>query len=270
MLEAQGITLRLGGTEVLRDVDLALAPGEVLALVGPNGAGKSSLLGCLSGAFAPHRGHVRIDGDDPARLSAAALARRRAVLEQTPDSAAAFPLEVLVGLAIPRAVPPAEAAALAADAMTTMGLAHLRRRPLDRLSGGERHRAHMARALAQLAAGRGLGAGRWLLLDEPTASLDPAHQAAVLRAARGVAGEGAGVLAVLHDLTLAAALADRVALLRAGRIVATGRPGAVLTPKLLADVYGLPMSVLRVAGGPITITPDYHATPEGERACSSQ
>ncbi len=191
------------------------------------------------------------------------------MLEQTPASAAAFPLEVLAGLAIPREVPPGAAASIVTDAIATMGLAHLRTRPLDRLSGGERHRAHMARALAQLAAGRWLGEGRWLMLDEPTASLDPAHQAAGLRAARGVASEGVGVLAVLHDLTLAAALADRVALMRAGQIVATGRPGAVLTPRLLAHVYGLPMIVTRVAGGPLTVTANYYATREGESACSS-
>lgn len=117
---------------------------------------------------------VRIDGDDPTMLSTAVLARRRAVLEQTPASAAAFRLDALVAMAIPRAV---------------------------------------------------------------------------VHAARGVANGGAGVLAVLHDLTLAAALADRIALMREGRIVAQGRPGAVLTPERLADVYGLPMCVMRPSDG---------------------
>lgn len=277
MLEARGISLRLGGADVLRGVDLALTTGEVLALVGPNGAGKSSLLGCLSGAIVPQEGAVRIDGDDPARLSPATLALRRAVLEQTPASAAAFTLEALVSLAIPRAVPPDDARSLADEAIAAMGLGRLRHRPIDRLSGGERHRAHMARAMAQLGAGRWLGGGRWLLLDEPTASLDPAHQAAVLHAAHGAARAGAGVLAVLHDLTLAAALADRVAVMRRGAILAQGRPGAVLTPRLLADVYGLPMTVTRMAEGPISVTPDYHATrpncqetPKGDTTCLSQ
>ncbi|PWE33368.1 iron ABC transporter [Maritimibacter sp. 55A14] len=268
MLEARGISRRLGGAEVLCDVDLAVAPGEVLALAGPNGAGKSSLLACLSGALRPDAGCVRIDGVDPATLSASALARRRAVLEQTPAMAAGFPLEVLVGIAIPADLPPVQAARLVAESIAAMGLTRHRGRPIGQLSGGERHRAHMARALAQLAAGRCLGSGRWLLLDEPTASLDPAHQGAVLRAARAAAHDGAGVLAVLHDLTLAAALADRVALMRLGRIVAAGPPDEVLAPDLLTRVYGLPMQVMRPRGGPLTVVPRYHETQEGEFGCS--
>jgi len=151
--------------------------------------------------------------------------------------------------------------------MASVGLGHLAERPLDSLSGGERHRGHMARALAQHLAGRELGYGRWLLLDEPTASLDLAHQAAVLRAARKAAAEGAGVLAVLHDLTLAAAMADRLALMRAGRIVALGSPPEVLTPDRLAAVYGLPVAVAPLPEGPLAVTPVYSS--KGESACTS-
>src|SRR5699024_6653226 len=138
---------------------------------------------------------------------------RRAVLEQTPEIGAAFRLRELVGLAIPRAVPPEAAARIEAEAMAALEIEPFAERKLDLLSGGERHRAHMARALAQLAAGRWLGHGRWLMLDERTASLDLRHQASVLMAARRAAAEGAGVLAILHDLTLAAAVADRIAIL---------------------------------------------------------
>jgi iron complex transport system ATP-binding protein len=268
MLEAEGVHLALGATRALDGVTLAVRPGEVLGLIGPNGAGKSTLLACLSGALAPDRGAVRLDGEAPARLSPAELARRRAVLEQTPASAAPFVLADLVGLAIPREIPPARARTIVADSLAAVGLSYLAARPLDRLSGGERHRGHMARALAQHRAGRDAGAGRWLLLDEPTASLDLAHQASVLRAARAAAADGAGVLAVLHDLTLAAAMADRLALMQAGRVVALGSPAEVLTPARLAAVYGLPVAVAPLPGGPLAVTPIFAA--EGESACSSQ
>jgi iron complex transport system ATP-binding protein len=267
MLEAEGLRLSHGATRALDGISLAVRPGEVLGLIGPNGAGKSTLLACLSGALRPDRGAVRLDGADPGALSPGELARRRAVLEQTPASAAPFPLADLVGLAIPREIPPGRAREIVAAALAAVGLSHLAARPLDRLSGGERHRGHMARALAQHRAGRDAGLGRWLLLDEPTASLDLAHQSSVLRAARAAAAGGAGVLAVLHDLTLAAAMADRLALMERGRVVALGTPGDVLMPRRLAAVYGLPVTVAPLPGGPLAVTPIYAA--EGESPCSS-
>ncbi len=254
MLEARNLRLALGGAEVLRGVDLAVAPGEVLALVGPNGSGKSSLLACLSGAIAPTGGEALMDGIPPRNLAPAALARRRAVLEQSPESAAAFTLEGLVALSIPPDVAPARSASIVEAALAATGLLTLRARPLHRVSGGERHRGHMARALAQHLAGRDTGEGRWLMLDEPTASLDLVHQAAVLRAARDAARAGAGVLAVLHDLSLAAAMADRAAILVEGRIVAEGTPAEVFQPDRLRGIYGLPVHVAPV-GTALSITP---------------
>lgn len=255
MLEARGVTIALGGRTVLDAVSLALRPGTVTALIGPNGAGKSTLLACFSGALRPAQGRLTMDGDDIGSLGPAELGRRRAVLEQTPSAAAAFTVEALVELGIPRAVPPSEARRIILRALSQVGLSGFIGRTIDRLSGGERHRAHMARALAQLAAGRLLGAGRWLLLDEPTASLDLAHQGAVLRAARAEAADGAGVLAVLHDLSLAAAMADRVALLDRGRLVAEGAPDEVLTEAVLGPVYGVELAVIEPRPGARAIVP---------------
>ena len=257
MLEAEGISVRLSGRTVLQDINLQVTPGEIVAIVGPNGAGKSTLLSCLSGALVPAGGAVRIDGEAPAGLSAAELARRRAVLEQTPECGLPFRLCDLVGLAIPAAVPPAEAHHIATAAMAALEIGALAERNLDQLSGGERHRAHMARALAQLAAGRYFGGGRWLLLDEPTASLDLRHQASVLKAARRAAAEGAGVLAVLHDLTLAAAAADRIAIIHAGRLAVTGTPREVLVPERLSRIYGLPITVLESSPDKLAVIPAY-------------
>ncbi len=254
MLEAQGLTLRRGDGLALDAVDFAVRRGEFVAVIGPNGAGKSSLLGALSGALRPSEGAVRIDGGNPARFGARQLSRKRAVLEQNPEGALGFALIELAQFAIPREIAPAEARRIAESALEAVGLRAMSRRLVRHLSGGERHRGHMARALAQLRAGRALGAGEWLLLDEPTASLDLAHQGAILRAARAAADEGAGVLAVLHDPSLAAAFADRVALMAAGRIVADGAPEAVLTPERLGALYGVPVHIGR-AGGALAITP---------------
>ncbi|MEM9013329.1 MAG: heme ABC transporter ATP-binding protein [Pseudomonadota bacterium] len=267
MFEAVEIDVALGRQPVLRQVSLRLEPGKVTALIGPNGAGKSTLLACLSGALRPRAGRVRIDGDDPATLSAAELGRRRAVLEQTPSASAPFALEELIELGIPRAVPPAATRQIIHRAMAALDLSRFQGRPITALSGGERHRAHMARTLAQLWAGQALGAGRWLLLDEPTASLDLAHQGAVLRAARAVAADGVGVLAVLHDLTLAAAMADRIALMQTGSIVALGPPEEVLAPATLSPVYGVDLAVTEAAGA-VAVLPLFNAT-EGASRCSS-
>ena len=255
MLEAEGLVVTLGGSRALDAVNLVLAPGEVVAVIGPNGAGKSTLLACLSGALRPDAGTVRIDAADPATLSATELGRRRAVLEQAPTAAAPFRLDELVSLGIPRKVPPFQARQIARRAMEILGLGSFRRRPVSWLSGGEYHRAHLARALAQLWAGRLLGSGNWLLLDEPTASLDLAHQNAVIGVARAVAAEGAGVLTVVHDLTLAAAMADRVVLMEAGRIVACGPTRRVLQPAILEPVYQLPLAVSEPWPGRLAVTP---------------
>ena len=250
MLEARGVSVVRGGRRVLEDVSLKVIPGEFVALCGPNGAGKSSLLAVLAGELRPGMGEASLDGRPLSRLPAAALAAERAVLEQVPSLAAAFTVAALVDLGlslVPRA--DIDAGALRERALRAAGVEGLATRAVDRLSGGERARAHLARVLVQLWAGRATGGGRYLLLDEPTASLDIAHQLAVMRAARVEAGAGAGVLCVLHDLNLAAAFADRVVLMQAGRIVADGAPEDALDAQRLSGVYASPIAVERTARG---------------------
>ena len=267
MLEARDVSLRRGGRLALEGVSLAVRPGAVLALCGPNGAGKSSLLALLAGDLRPEIGTVTLDGAALAGLGAEALARLRAVLEQSPSLSAPFPVRDLVALGL-GTVPmsPADADAIVGRAMRATGVESLEGRPADRLSGGERARVHLARALAQLEAGRRTGGGRCLLLDEPTASLDLAHQVAVMRAVRAVADEGAGVLAVLHDLNLAGAFADRVALLDRGRVAAEGAPAEVFGAARLSAVYGAPVAVSRTSGGGLRVAPDFDAISRGRDA----
>ncbi len=248
-LAAKGMEVRLGGQPVLRGVDLALRAGEVTALIGPNGAGKSTLLACLAGLRAPDTGAVRLEGLDLASLAPRERARRIGFLPQTPQIAWAVDVETLVGLGrLPWQG--ALAGGLGVDdraavdwALAQTGMTAFRRRVAVTLSGGERARALMARALA--------GRPDWLLADEPLAGLDPGHQFDACDLYRRMAAEGRGVMVTLHDLTLAARLGDRVVVLAEGRIAADGPPAEALTPALLAEVYGV---TARVADGPDGLT----------------
>lgn len=256
MLEARDLDVRRGGRLALQQADLVLRSGELLAVCGPNGAGKSTLFSALTGEIAPNGGAVLLDGQPIAGRGAAALARERAALEQDPMLSAAFTVAELVALglsAVPRA--DLDARALSDRAMAAAGIAGLAQRRADRLSGGERARAHLARILAQLWAGRAAGGGRYLLLDEPVASLDLAHQVALMHVARAEAAAGAGVLVVLHDLNLVAGFADRVVLLSEGRIVADGRTEDVFDAGRLGAIYGTRIEVTRRGDGRLAILP---------------
>ena len=207
-----------------------LAPGDKRSLLS-HCVGEDCLLLC---------GTVRLDGEPLRRLSAAELGCRRAVLEQAPAIAAGFSVTELVGFGVPRSVSPRQAQAIVGQAVSAVELTQKRHWTMERLSGGEQQRVHLARVLAQLRAGQVMGRGRWLLLDEPTAHLDPSHQATVIRLARQVAAEGAGVVIVVHDLSVAVAVASRVVLMQRGQVVAWGPVQDVLQPAILESVYGIP------------------------------
>ena len=258
MLEARSIDVLRRDAWALRGVSLSVREDEIAAVCGPNGAGKSTLLALLAGERLAQYGDVLLDGRPIASFKPRPLAERRAVLEQSPRVDTPFSVRALAhfGLAAMPAIPPRDAEAIIDGALEQAGVAELQARPVTQLSGGERHRAHLARALAQSAGGRHLGHGHHLLLDEPTASLDLAHQIRVMHALRQAVRDGTGVLVVLHDLNLAAAFADRVILMHAGRIVADGPPPAVLTGPRLSQVYGAPLSVIAGPGRSLRIAPD--------------
>jgi iron complex transport system ATP-binding protein len=241
MLRGRELTVRGGAATLLREVDIAVAPGDVVAVVGPNGAGKSTLLETLAGDRAPAAGTVTYDGRPLATWRPRALARVRAVVLQRSVLEFAFTARevVLLGRAPHRGYTSAAAdGAIANAALHAAGGAALRDRRYPTLSGGERQRVHFARALAQIWDRPPSGA-RYLLLDEPTAALDLSHQQQLLRCARDWAADGTGVLVVLHDLNLAAAYADRLLVLWRGRAVASGAPRDVLRPELIATVFGI-------------------------------
>lgn len=233
MYEAKNIDYAVPGRLLLDGADLVVRPGRVTALIGPNGAGKSTLLKVLSGELRPKRGQVQVDGQDIVALGPARLARRRAVLPQ--DVQVAFPFTVAEVVAI--GLPPGEwAPSRIAEALERVDLCGFRDRPYAALSGGEQQRVQIARVLNQLASCEGRG---YLLLDEPTSSLDLSHQLMVVDLARQVARAGGGVAAVLHDLNLAAMIADEIVALKDGRVAARGAPAEVLTDAIVADLYAV-------------------------------
>ncbi|NEB60872.1 ABC transporter ATP-binding protein [Streptomyces diastaticus] len=236
-LRVDGVTLTAGARHLVRDVSLTARPGETVGLVGPNGSGKSSLLRTVYRVLRPDAGQVRVDGDDAWALPVRQLARTVAAVVQT--SAADFDLAVREVVAMGRtphkgllAGDTPEDADLVDRALLAVDAVHLADRPFDRLSGGERQRVLIARALAQQPT--------LLVLDEPTNHLDIRHQLSVLSTLRRLPTT---VLLALHDLNLAAYYCDRLFVLHDGRVTASGRPADILTPQLLAEVYGVTAEV---------------------------
>lgn len=243
-LHCQGVHIAAHrGGPVLAQVDATLQPGRVTAIVGPNGAGKSTLLAALCGTLAPRRGQVVWDGVPLGRRPAAQRAQRMAVMHQDTQLAFAFTVQEVVemGRYPHRYTPQPDEAAVVQQCLQATGVAALAQRELASLSGGERARVQLARALAQIhrgAAERAPGS-RWLLLDEPTAALDLQHQhhAMALVHARAVC-DGLGVVVVLHDLNLALRYAHDVLLVPGqGEAAVLGPVQAVLTLPTIARVW---------------------------------
>lgn len=240
LLDVRGVRVTIDGNTLVEDVDLTVEAGEVVGLVGPNGAGKSTLLRAATGVRASG-GTVHFDGQPLADIPRAELYRHVAVVQQLPEAPLSMTVEDLVmlgryphlGLFRRESARDHE---IVRAAMVRTGCAAFAGRHLGTLSGGERRRAFIARALAQ--------EPRLLLLDEPTANLDADAQAQILELLRDLAGGGVGVLVVLHDLTFAAAYCDRLLLMHRGRLVASGAPEVVLAPEHVAAVYGSHVRVL--------------------------
>ncbi|SFI13919.1 ABC transporter ATP-binding protein [Albimonas pacifica] len=233
-LSVEGISVARGARRVVEDVSFEARGGEVLGLVGPNGAGKSSLLRAIACLVPRAAGRARVDGEDLAALSPRERARRLAFLPQGHEVNWPISVERLAGLGRlphrgPLAAPSPADREATERAMRRAGVKGFRDRPASGLSGGERARALLARALAVEAP--------MLLADEPVASLDPYHQLRVMELMRETAAAGDLVIVVLHDLALAARFCDRLAVMGAGRLLAFGPPEAALSPDRLAEAY---------------------------------
>ncbi|NJK88827.1 MAG: heme ABC transporter ATP-binding protein [Myxococcales bacterium] len=230
---------RLEGRSRLVDrVTMGVEPGELLAIVGPNGAGKSTVIRMLTGALSPTEGEVRLDGESLLRLRLIELARRRAVVEQTPSLSFDFPvLEVVLLGRHPHQRGQATRAdrQIAREMLDRVGLGSFEKRQYTTLSGGERQRVHIARSLAQLESSTSRTC--YWLLDEPCSALDLEHQHRVMELCSEAARRNLGVVVVMHDLDLTLRYASRVLVLNHGRVVADGAPSSVFTPGLMSDVF---------------------------------
>ncbi|MGQ0773971.1 MAG: ABC transporter ATP-binding protein [Pseudonocardiales bacterium] len=232
-LEVLGVSVLIAGQRILDEVDLQAGPGELIGVIGPNGSGKSTLLRTCFRALVPAGGQIRVDGTCLAGLSARRIAQQVAVVLQERPSEFEFTVAdvVMMGRAPHQRAIDRESGhdrQVVAEALAQVGVAGLAGRLFSTLSGGEKQRVLIARALAQQA--------RVLLLDEPTNHLDIRFQLEVMEL---VAGLGLTTVAAIHDLNLAASYCDRIYVLADGRVRAVGVPAQVLAPPLIREVFGV-------------------------------
>lgn len=240
-IRASDLHVVLGQRTVLQDINLTIETGQVTAIIGPNGAGKSTLLDCLAGLRRPDRGIVDLGGRRLLDLRPPVRAKRIAYLPQHSELAWEIDGETLVGLGRtphrgPWGLTPQDRSAVQ-NAMQRTSTSVFANRPVSTLSGGERARLLLARALAT--------DPEWLLADEPLAGLDPGHCLDVVTLLRELAREdGRGVVLTLHDLTLALKAADRIILLSDARVLADGLPVEVLSSQFLEPAYRINTEIL--------------------------
>ncbi|HMQ37503.1 MAG TPA: ABC transporter ATP-binding protein [Micropruina sp.] len=240
-LVAERLDLRYDDRVVVAGLDLAVPDGRFSVIVGPNACGKSTLLRALARILRPHAGRVLLDGRAIHSTPATAVARTLGMLPQSAVAPETITVLDLVGRGrfphqtLLRQWSDADQAAVE-HAMAAAGVTELAERPVDELSGGQRQRAWLAMVLAQQT--------ELLLLDEPTTFLDITHQLDVLDLCADLRADGHTIVAVLHDLNHACRYADHLIAMVDGRIVASGPPGEVVTPELVAEVFGLTCTVI--------------------------
>lgn len=237
-LEVASLSVDIGGRRIVEDIDISVPDGRFVGLLGPNGSGKSTILKTIYRVHRPATGRVLLDDTDLLSMRAKDAARRIAVVTQ--EAAVEFDFTVFEMVMIGRT--PHKGAfdrdndadrAIVERAIERVGCEDLSTRSFNTLSGGEKQRVLIARAIAQ-------GADH-LILDEPTNHLDIRYQLEVLEL---VAGFGMTVLAALHDLSLAALFCDTVYLLADGRMVTSGPPGSVITAEMVRHAYGADVLVV--------------------------
>jgi iron complex transport system ATP-binding protein len=248
-LSAQDVVVRFADNLVVDGATFDLKAGELAVLIGPNGAGKTTLVRALA-SLIPAEGRIAIEGRSLASLAPRERARRIAYLPQ--GHVFHWPIAVAAVVALGRH-PYADAFSGLSDAdraaieraLVATATVPFASRSVMALSGGERARVALARALASEAP--------ILIADEPTMSLDPRHQLVVMELLARVARGGTAVLAIVHDLALAARFADRIVVMDRGRLVAQGVPRDVLTPERIAAVFGVEAEIVDSAVGPLPI-----------------
>ncbi len=243
-LEIKGISFSYGSHPALRDVSFKVEKGEVVSLVGPNGSGKTTLLKCINKILKPKGGVIFLKGDDIKRMDLGRLAR---FIGYVPQGASyAFPLTVFDTVLLGRKPHISWRVSgrdkeIVTEIILSMGLEGLALRQFNELSGGERQKVLIARALAQ--------EPEVLLLDEPTSNLDLRHQLEVMELIRSLVRErGIAAIIAIHDLNLASRFSDRMILMKKGEVFAIGKPEEILTPENIKEVYGIKALVINNPG----------------------
>jgi len=239
----EGISAAYDGRAVLHDISARFEPGQVVALLGPNGSGKTTLLRVLARVLAPASGRVLIGGEELRHLSTKEAAQRVAVVPQFEAPAFDFTVREIVEMA--RYPWDDEGMHHVEQALERTEMAHAGERRFSELSGGERRRALLARALAQDAP--------VMLMDEPTAHMDIAHQLQTLGMARELAEAGRLVVAAMHDFSLTAAFADRVVLLHEGRVRLDAPADDALSSEAIDEVFETQFE--RIRNGRLILVP---------------
>jgi iron complex transport system ATP-binding protein len=246
MLQVHGLDFTYKNINVLKDVEIGLNKGEVLSIVGPNGAGKTTLLKCIVGIVKPDKGTILIDGKDTHRMNRMKYARCIGYVPQSSPSK--FPIIVFDAVLMGRRPyiawkPSKKDLQIVADILKSMNLEDVALRDFDQLSGGQKQKVLLARAVAQDT--------DYLLLDEPTSNLDLRHQMEVMEMISSMVKkkEMAAILA-MHDLNLASRFSDRMVMLNAGKIFCTGKPLQVMTIENIRSVYGVEATISSSNGHP--------------------
>jgi iron complex transport system ATP-binding protein len=256
-LAAAHVTVRRGGRAIVDDVSFDLEGGGFVALVGANGAGKSTLLSVLAGLVKADPGEVTLDGASLAGIDRRALARRRAYLPQNPRAEWPIAVERLVALGLTPHLPafgglPGGIEPRLTEVLAACDLADRRLQAATTLSGGELGRAMLARAM--------IGDPEVLIVDEPTAGLDPRHTLDAMSRLRSLAGRGKLVVAALHDVTLAARYSTHLMAMKNGQLEAFGPTAEALTPDLLRRIFGVEARITGAAEATLVDYLAYDAT----------
>lgn len=253
MLSAENIHYCIHKRPIIHQMNLELQPGEVMAVLGPNGAGKSTFFKILSGEISCKQGLVKYNGQAISDLDSKKLAKVRAVMPQHSSVKFPFSAEEVVGLGLIN-VNTKSPQRLISEVMEATNTSHLKDKLFNHLSGGEKQRVHLARVLVQIWEPKPFP--RYLLLDEPTSSLDIAQQHGVLQILDTLKQRNIGILVILHELNLAIQYADKVTLLKNGLVIKSGKTSEVMKNDTLGHVFDHPIHLIKnpMTGGLVVST----------------